>query len=149
QRPSSVRVEALQALESIKDARFEEAMKRALDDADARVRTAGRRALAKRRPAEAMALLEQALDKGDVIERQGAFGILGEMKVTAADTLVSKWLDKLLTGAVAQEVQLDLLDAAQRHTAGEIKDKVKRYETQRPRDDPLALYRVALVGGDA
>src|SRR5439155_23559443 len=57
QLPASVRVETLKALEILDDPRLPQAIKLAVEDSDARLRTAGRRALARLRPAEAPAAL--------------------------------------------------------------------------------------------
>jgi quinoprotein glucose dehydrogenase len=70
------------------------------------------------------------------------------MKGPRADAELTKWLDKLLAGEVAAEARLDLLEAAARHTAPSIGDKVKRYE-QSKKTDALGFYRETLEGGDA
>ena len=47
-----------------------------------------------------------------MIEQQGAFRALGEMKQSDAEPLLSKSLSALLAGKVAPESRLDLLEAA-------------------------------------
>jgi quinoprotein glucose dehydrogenase len=148
-RPAPVRVETLRALETLRDTRLEKAMQLALHDADPRVRDEGRRVLARLRPAEGLAALARALDDGKVVERQGAFRTLGAMKGREVDALLARSLDRLLAGKVAPEAHLDLLEAAARHPAAKIKEKLARYEALRPKDDPLGKYRETLVGGDA
>jgi quinoprotein glucose dehydrogenase len=148
-KPAALRVETLLALAALKDSRLVKAIEVALADPDARLRTEGRRLLAGRDPVKAIALLEQALEKGAVVERQGAFATLAGMKTPAAEALLSRWLDRLLAGQVAAEVRLDLLEAAARRSSADIKKKLARYEAARPKNDPLAKYREALVGGDA
>jgi quinoprotein glucose dehydrogenase len=147
-RPSSARVEALRALESLHDSNLEKAMRLALKDADPRVRSEGRRLLAHIWPEEALTELQGALTKGQLIERQRAFAILGDMKGPNAEAELRKWLDKLLAGEVVPEVRLDLLDAANRRAAPAIQKKVQSYERTR-KDQPFGLYGDALVGGDA
>src|SRR5205085_1659846 len=63
-RPAAVRVEMLQALEALKDARLEKATELALADGEPRVRAEGRRLLAQARPVEALASLNKALEGG-------------------------------------------------------------------------------------
>ncbi|MGH7168743.1 MAG: HEAT repeat domain-containing protein, partial [Gemmataceae bacterium] len=147
-RPSSARVEALRALEALHDGNLEKAMRSALKDADPRVRGEGRLLLSHLRPEEALTELEHVLKNGQVIERQHAFAILGDMKRPRAEAELVKWLDKLLAGEVAPEVRLDLLDAANRHAAPAIQKKVRSYQNTR-KDKPFGRYADALVGGDA
>src|SRR5205085_5022188 len=126
-----------------------EAMHAALQDADARVRSEGRHALALLEPDRAMGALETALEKGDAIDKQGALAVLADMKGPAADALLARWLDRLLARQVPAEIQLDLLEAAARHPAPAVKDRLAKYDAARSKTDPLAGYREALHGGDA
>ncbi|HEV3255546.1 MAG TPA: HEAT repeat domain-containing protein [Gemmataceae bacterium] len=148
-RPARVRVEALKALDTLKDDRLEKAMRLALADHSSRLRSQGQRVLVRLHPGQAITALEHALDHGDRIERQGALSTLGRMPGTRADALLSRWLDKLLAGQVPLEIQLDLLEAAARRRAADIKQKLTRFEAARPKNDPLAGYHETLEGGDA
>jgi quinoprotein glucose dehydrogenase len=148
-RRSETRVEALRALAVLKDDRLEKATRAALDDRDARVRTEGRRLLSRSHPDEALASLARALESGEVLERQDALVILGDMKTAAADALLAKALDQLLAGKLPPEVHLDLLEAASKRSARPLKEKLDRFEAARPRNESLAAYREALFGGDA
>jgi quinoprotein glucose dehydrogenase len=71
------------------------------------------------------------------------------MATPEADGLLAEWLDKLLVRQVPPELQLDLLEAAVRRSTAEIKEKLACYEASCRRDNPVALYREALAGGDA
>ncbi len=146
-RPAGVRVEALRALGVLEDARLETAMGRALDDNDPRVRTEGRRLLARLRPADALVRLGKVLEDGSIPERQGAFAILGDMKGPESDALLGRWLDSLLAGKVAPEARLDLVEAAGKHPA--VSGKLADYQARQQKGDALAPYRDALVGGNA
>jgi quinoprotein glucose dehydrogenase len=143
------RVEAIGALLSLKDDRLEEAMGLALADADSRLRTAGRRVLAVLKANEAVAALKDALQRGDLVEKQGAVQILGEMKTEASEALLGEWLVKLLARDVPAEIQLDLLEAAARRGTAGFKEKLAQFEAARTKNDHLARYREALAGGDA
>jgi quinoprotein glucose dehydrogenase len=143
------RVEALGALLSLKDDRLEEAMRQALADADSRLRTAGRRVLAVLKADEAVASLRDALQQGDLVEKQGAVQILGEMKSPASEALLGEWLTKLLAKEVPAELQLDVLEAAARRGTAVLKEKLAQFEAARAKNDHLARYSEALVGGDA
>jgi quinoprotein glucose dehydrogenase len=144
-----VRVEMLRALDALKDERLPQALRLALADTDPRLRTEGRRVLARVRPEEALGSLKAALADGALTERQGALATLGEMKGPAADQVLAEWLDRLLAGQVDAEVQLDLLEAAAKRPAAEVKRKLAAYEAARPKNDAVAAYREALAGGDA
>jgi quinoprotein glucose dehydrogenase len=148
-RSVTVRIEALRALQTLDDPRLSQAMELALKDEDAKLRTQGRRVLAKVQPAQAVAELEKVLEGGTVSERQGALAILGEIQQPAADQVLSRWLDRLFARQVPLELQLDLLLAAARHPTKDTKSKLAKYEAARPKNDPLANYQEALAGGDA
>ena len=148
-RPARTRAEALGALAALKDSRLDEAVKTALGDAEPLVRSEGRRVLARTKPAEALPLLAKAVESGEIVERQGAYVALGELKTPGADDLLAKQLDELMDKKQPPEVALDLLEAAGKHPVKEIKDRLTRYEAAKPKGDELAPYREALVGGDA
>ena len=58
-------------------------------------------------------------------------------------------MDKLLEKKLPPEVTLDLLEAAGRRPAKDVKERLARYESARPKNDALAAYREAEFGGDA
>jgi quinoprotein glucose dehydrogenase len=124
-------------------------MRLALADPDSRLRTAGRRVLAVLKADEAVASLKDALQHGDLAEKQGAVQILGEMKTPASEALLADWLGKLLAKEVPAEIQLDLLEAAARRGTAGLKEKLAQFEAARAKNDHLAKYREALAGGDA
>jgi quinoprotein glucose dehydrogenase len=146
---SGTRVEIVQALDALDDERLPQAIKLALADDYPRVRNAGRQVMAKRQPREAIAALRDALDKGETLEQQVALTLLGELKEAEADAVLSQWLDRLLAGKAPPSVQLELLQAAERRSAPEIKQKLARFEASRNKDDSIAGYRESLFGGNA
>jgi quinoprotein glucose dehydrogenase len=146
---ASGRVEIVLALDALNDERLPEAMKLALADDDARVRNAGRKVLAKRKPHEAVAALREVLEKGETVERQAALQLLGQSKEAEADTVLSQWLDRLLTGKAPPAIHLELIQAAESRSAGEIKQKLAKHESSRKKDDSIGRYRESLEGGNA
>jgi quinoprotein glucose dehydrogenase len=144
-----LRIETLRALDTLRDERLTEATKLALADADPRLRTEGRRVLAKARPEEGLKALQAALADGALVERQGALAALGEMKGPAADAVLADWLGWLSAGKVPAELQLDVLEAAAKRQAPEVKQKLAAYEAARPKAEAVDAYREALAGGDA
>jgi quinoprotein glucose dehydrogenase len=149
QQTPAARVEALRSLEALKDARLEKATQLALADGDALVRTEGRRLLAKANPAEAIPVLARAIEDGQIADRQGAFAILAGLKGAEADDLLAGAMTRLLKKELPPEVHLDLLDAAAKHSTAKITEQLASFEAARRKDDHLAAYREALVGGDA
>jgi quinoprotein glucose dehydrogenase len=150
-RPAAVRVEALQALAAMKDARVPEATKLALASEDAKLRAAGRRIQADREPAAAVGILAAALDKGETVEKQSALAALGSIRQPDADAIVSAWLDKLVAGQVPAELRLDVLESATRRasTNSSFQVRLSKYEATKAKDDPLASWRESMAGGDA
>jgi quinoprotein glucose dehydrogenase len=143
------RVAALEALDTLNDSQLPHAIKLALEDVDPRVRNAGRRALAKRRPDEAVAELRSALDKGPIIEQQSALTLLGNLQGSTADSIISQWLDRLLANQVPGEIRLELLEAAQRRDSAKVKKKLAQYSATQKNEPPVVAYQEALLGGDA
>jgi quinoprotein glucose dehydrogenase len=87
------------------------------------------------------------LANGTQREKQAAFEALGAMRDPAADEILSRWLDDLMAGKVAKELQLDVLEAAGKRPAES--EKLAKYEASLPKDDELAPFRAALFGGNA
>jgi quinoprotein glucose dehydrogenase len=147
-RPDSMRALALEALEKLDDPRLVGAAARALVAPGARSRTAALGLLARVDPASAIAPLEERLKSGSPLERQGAVAILAAMPGDAARRLLFEWLDRLIAGGAPPEIQLDLIEAAAKRSEPEFREKIKKYESTKPHNDPLAAFREVLAGGD-
>jgi quinoprotein glucose dehydrogenase len=145
----SVRVAALKVLAEFGDANVSEAARMALSDEDPALRQEGRDLQAQFKPADAAGLLETVLESGTVSEKQGAFATLSTMEGDSADKMIADWLDKLIAGKVPKEVQLDLIDAAEKRSSDLVKDKLKQYEDGRPKNDEFVGFRETLYGGNA
>ena len=75
---------------------------------------------------------------GDHAERQGVFASWPSSADPAADRCFSPWLDRLIAGKVAPEIQLDLIDGRRQEAFEEFADQARAYEASSPKDDPLA-----------
>ncbi len=149
-RPAEVRVESLRALAALKDKQLDTAVRSAIGDGEPRVRAEGRRILATTNPVAALTALSQALDEGSAVEKQLGFDVLGEMKGNPqAVRLLDQWLDRLIAGKVQAGARLDLVEAAERQGSEALRKKLARYESVRPKSDPLGKWRDSLEGGDA
>ena len=145
-KPAESRVEALRALDALKDEKLGEVAQAILKDADPSVRVEAVRVVAKSNPDAAINLIQGVLGSGPVLEKQGAFATLAEIKDAKADAMLNVWLDKLATGEVSPEIRLDLTEAAAKR---DLKDKLAKYEATTSKDDPLSTFRDVLVGGNA
>jgi quinoprotein glucose dehydrogenase len=145
---SSARVEALKALDQLKDARLSDVLPAALRSSEAKLRAGARSISVRRQPEQAVALFEPVLEKGTVIEQQVALADLAALKRDDADAVLLRWLDKLRAGNVAPEIRLDILLAAeQRKDVAEFGKRLRWHGGYV--NDPLAPWRDTLVGGDA
>jgi quinoprotein glucose dehydrogenase len=144
-----VRVAALETLGEFHDSRLVEAAAMAKTDHDENVREEGNRLFAQINPGDAVKAMASVLEMGTVKEKQGALATLGAVKGDATDKLLAEWLDKLLAGAAAREIQLDILSAATNRDSVLVKEKLSQYETSRPEGDEFAGYRETLYGGNA
>jgi quinoprotein glucose dehydrogenase len=96
--PAGSRVEALRALEALKDPKLSDATATALASAEPRLRTAARAVAIKKDPSGVMKQLRDVLANGPIPEQQGAFAILAANPSADADALVGEWLGRLSAG---------------------------------------------------
>jgi quinoprotein glucose dehydrogenase len=144
-----VRIEALRALALLQDAKLAEAVQIAFGDSNAPLRKEATTLQSRLKPSDAAAKLAEVLEKGTPGEKQNALMNLGTLKDHAADELLGKWLDQLIAGKVPMELQLDLLEAAAKRSAREVKDKLARFNSARSTGDELVQWRECLAGGNA
>jgi quinoprotein glucose dehydrogenase len=147
--PTSSRVEALKGLNALKDVQLNETLAGALKSREPQLRAEARRLIALRQPEQAPTSLGQVLENGDLVEKQSAFGVLAELKSSAADELLSRWLERLNAGEVAPAIQLDLLEAAAQRRNDQTSRQLAAFEKSRPANDPLGKWHETLAGGDA
>jgi quinoprotein glucose dehydrogenase len=159
--PVNLRVEALYAVDALRDPATEELVALALASDQPKLRAAGRAVKARTDPAAVLKELPDLLraEKTSVHEKQGAFALLARMRSSEpADKLLDEWLDLALAGKVPGELVLDVLDAAETRAAtprlrlyAPLKSKVDKYRgaQQARSDDQLAPYLESLAGGDA
>lgn len=142
-----VRVESLLALEAIESDQLDDAVLAAVDSKESALRSEGRRLLAKINPDDALPVLTEVLDKGDIREKQASLMTLGQMQGPEVDALFVQWLDRLLAGDVPPELHLELLTAAGPRDAAEIQDRLAQFEATRDPSDPTSEYTETLHGG--
>ncbi len=145
---TTVRVEALKLLAQFKSSKLAEAVKFAAADAQEDLRKEATTLLAQLDPADATAMLSALLERGSTGERQNALLNLGIVKDNSANTVLSQWLNKLATDQLPKELQLDLLEAAQKRNVPPLIEQLNKLQLARANDE-LAPYRAALFGGNA
>jgi putative heme-binding domain-containing protein len=146
----NARLEALKTLAAMKDANLEKVTRAAVLSKDGKLRAQALQILAEMDPAVAATMIDDMVNKGSVVEKQGAVLALGQMKGNAADKLIGGLLDKLIANQLPGEIQIEVLETAgKKRNVQEIKDKLAKYNDSLPKTDELAKYRVSLLGGNA
>ena len=143
------RLEALRALVALKDPHLAKAATVALLDKDPKIRAEGLNALANSDPAAATKVIADIIGTGTVIEQQAGLQALAQLKGGDVDKLLGTLLDRLCAKTLPGEIQLDVIEAANKRGTAELKAKIAKYEASFPATDDLAKYRTALLGGNA
>lgn len=147
---TALRVEILQTLAKFKADSLPEAVELALADSHSELRREGIKSTALLAPDQAPVLLERVLAaETDFRIKQTAFATLGKLTNAAATEVLNRQLDLLLAGKISPELQLDLLDAAEKKPDWRLSVKIVDFKAKFLKEDSLADFRVALVGGDA
>lgn len=158
--PVGTRVEALLAVELLKDPGTKELAAFALASDEPKLRAAGRTVKAHFDPASVLKELPGLLDDPNVsvAEKQGAFAILAKQPTSEeTDTLLDSWLDRVKAGKAPNAIALDVFEAAETRAATprlkqfvSLKPKVDkiRSDSVKTADGPYPVFEL-LEGGDA
>jgi quinoprotein glucose dehydrogenase len=148
--PEAVRVAALDALNHLSDPQLTDSITAALSSNSAALRLAALPLSTKLHPETAIATLGRLLDKGTLPEERAAYTTLGGLKQPEADAILATELKKLAAGQVHAAAQVELLAAAARRSAPQVKQLLADRDAALAKDpDPLAAFRVSLEGGNA
>src|SRR6056297_109892 len=144
-----VRIAVLRALADLEYDEIVDALYLALDDENGGVRgEALQIVLTLDLPEETKAaLMGSILESGSEEEQQIAYEMLGDMDGEASATIISTQMDMLLADNLAQDVQLDLVLAAEASGDGEVIQKLQTYQAEKDRTDSVSVYRESLYGG--
>lgn len=145
--PPTVRAEVVKALVRLESPVAAQIVSEAAGDASEVVRAEGAQQL--ERLPDAAAKLEQLASAGPLSVRQIAVASLARVRGREADEAIGRFLDQLLAGRLAAELQLDVLEAAAARKDKSVQDKLKQIESARPQNDPLGPFRETLVGGNS
>jgi quinoprotein glucose dehydrogenase len=97
---------------------------------------------------EAIQLFKMDLKEDSIGLRRAALRGLAVLEDPRAGRILESWLDRLLGGNMANELVLDVLDAAAKSSYEPLAAKAQEYEQGRALDDRFAVYREVLYGGD-
>jgi putative membrane-bound dehydrogenase-like protein len=146
-----VRLASLRALQSLKVGNMDELMQIALADTDPAVRRAALGIL----PGLAMSSaakvqhLSAIVSRGSLPEKQGALEVLGTLKTADSRKQLSAYLDELVAGRFAAELQVDLIDAAQTDASAPLRSRLDAFRKARGAETLIAAARDAMLqGGD-
>ncbi len=148
-RGGKARAAALTALERVGGGAAATAAASLAASPDAALRKAAMQVVSRLDPEAAVGVLDALVASAPLDEQQNALAALGDSKASAADAALVRWLDACTEGKLAPALRLDLLDAAGKRQARSVMSKLAAFEASRPADDPLALWRETLEGGDA
>ncbi|MEY2598610.1 MAG: hypothetical protein RLZZ142_869, partial [Verrucomicrobiota bacterium] len=147
---AEVRAEALRAMAVRKDPKLTEMVLLATADASETLRKEALTLLVTLSPEGGILRpLLHVLSHGTMGEKQNVLSILGTVAGADVDAVLVDQLRALLSGRLAPELQLELLEAAAKRASPEVQALVKEYEAGLSAQNSLARYQIALVGGNA
>jgi putative heme-binding domain-containing protein len=144
-----VRLAALRALQAVKAPNMDSVMRTALSDSDPSVRRAALNILPALPLSDAAKVqhLDAVIKSASIPEQQGAFEVLGTLKTTAAYQLLGRYVDQLVAGKLAPELQIDLVDAVQSGESQSLHARLESYQKAREAETLLDAFRPALLRG--
>lgn len=95
------------------------------------------------------AAVAKADNADDLPERQSAIALLGRHQSDAADAFLLASLAALSEGQLADEIQLDVVNAAATSTSERVQSALAEYRNGVAAQGPVAERRIARFGGDA
>ncbi len=147
-----VRVASLQALQVLRVGSMDELMQVALADSDAGVRRAALSVLPSL-PMSAAAKVQHltaVVSKGSLVEQQGAFEVLGALKTPESRRQLATYLDDLIAGRTAPELQIDLVSALETDGGADLAQRLEaQRKTKAAATVALAFPDGLLRGGDS
>jgi quinoprotein glucose dehydrogenase len=147
--PAKARIKALSTLAGVDAPELPEAIKAALTDKDSGLRIEASAMLGRLNPDEAAKQLSAVFSESGVSEKKAIITALGGLKSAAADKALAVLLGDLQAGKIPGEVQLELLEAAAKREAPEVKTALSAYQNALPAGDLMAAFQPTLLGGDA
>ena len=92
--------------------------------------------------------IKRTLSPASIALKQHVLTTFGALEDAESAKVLGDWLERLLAGTAPADIQLELVAAAGSRKEPAIAAQVKAWRDRLDAKDPLATYRVALVGGD-
>lgn len=146
---ANLRVAAMQFLGRMDGRRLRPLLEATLRNGNELVRAESITQLATLDPASAAELVPARIDSGSIPEKQASISAIPKLEAGTQERLLVALLNKLNQGAIDGAVQLELLQIAEGAPQQSVKDAVAARIAGLDPSDPLALYRPALLGGNA
>jgi quinoprotein glucose dehydrogenase len=151
QRSGATRAAALEAIARLKLGDWQDRVRTAASSERTELRMKAHGLLVDFDPPMALQALARALTEGEPAERQQAIRLLARIDSRESTRMLRDSVQRLIHGEIPDEIQLDVLEAAEARAADDpqLRQLLDQYQASLPTDDPLAGYRVCLTGGDA
>ncbi len=153
----AARSDALRSLSTLQTPDYAAALAAARDDKDEKVRSLANQLAVEAPPVAArgaqpvggssIAPLEKALAGGSLTEKQSALATVSSVKTPDAEALLKHWVEGVLAGTVAPELELDVIEAAGARES--LKPLLAQYKARLDAKDPTSPWKACLVGGNA
>jgi quinoprotein glucose dehydrogenase len=146
-----VRQAALKAMATMKSSNVVEALNIALADQQQPLREEAQELIGSiELPEEVIVdILSNVFKHGSISERQKAIGSLAAKNGSEVEGLLGNLMDQLLEDKLPPSLVLDVLMAVEKSDFANLKTKKTEYEASKDEQDPLAVFRETLYGGNA
>ncbi|MFP6879139.1 MAG: c-type cytochrome [Roseibacillus sp.] len=118
------------------------------EDADVAFAARALELLAEKFPAAALDPVKEALTSQDKSRAQRAWRVLAGLPGEGAATLVEQGVRDLIAGKLSTSVALEVVEAAGGREEESVQNALGDYYATLPVGDPLAAFRISLVGGN-
>jgi quinoprotein glucose dehydrogenase len=140
---------ALAAIHRLDDPETARVAAELLESDDPGMRSEALEVLVERDPTRAVEAVGRGVESRDLRERQEAFSALARIPGTAADALIERFVDRVLSGSIEVAIELDVVEAARQRDAAVIREKLAAHEVAISERSVTERSRFALEGGDA
>lgn len=145
---ANVRLESLKILANKDPKAIEGKITLLVKDKNFQIKSHALSLLLKTKSNQGIDLLGQWIAKGSLSEKQWAYRKLGDLNDENSKNILQSEFEKLLSGKLKAEVQLDLLTGARKRQDKDIQTKVEAYDAKLKTLPPLKRHAASLAGGD-
>ena len=121
----------------------------ALMSQNPKLRAAARSVFAKENPAKAIALLQQAILHGEIIEQQEAITVLASMQDTAAANALKPLARQLAQGTLSAPLQLEIIQACEARQEPEFAQSLAEWKKNFASPNLFPIFSACVEGGNA